>query len=207
MTSWKKLGIISASVGAGIVVLLAVIGLGIYWYYFHPRPARKWPDIRLSQIGITVTLSTKWSDGHLDYQFRASPITLTAVAEFDKAIHAMSQPPGFSVFLGDSDGFKLCTIPIDHLQDDLDAAGRTQSLSDDDKDFGCSLSEYSRASKWSVSWKYFPPVVIADAVPKSKGAAVGQTRSGNPPARYHEVQLDWKDNSRWRPPKKRYVEE
>jgi hypothetical protein len=170
MTSCKKLGIIRASVGAGVVVLLAAIGFGAYWYYFHPRPARKWPDIQLPQIGIKVMLSTKWRDGHLDYQFHVSPISPTAVAEFDKAIHAMSQPPGFSVFLGDSDGFKLCTIPIDHLQDDVDVTARTQSLSDDDKDFGCSLTEYNRASNWSVSWKYFPPVVIADVVPKSKDA-------------------------------------
>jgi len=155
----------------------------VYWYYSHPRPAREWAEIQLPQIGIKATLSTRWSDDYLHYQFHVSPTARTEIAEFDKAIQTKSQPLGFSVFLGDSDGFKLCTIRIydADLQRDLDEAGKTQGLSANGTDF-CSLGKYNQASKWSVSWEYFPTVVVADEVSIPKGATVGQPRSGKPPA-------------------------
>lgn len=101
--------------------------------------------------------ATRWSDGDLYYQFHVSPIIPAEVAEFEKAIQTKSQPLGFSINLGDSDGFKLCTIRIydADLLRDLDESGKTQGLSANGTGF-CSLGEYNRASKWSVSWEYFP---------------------------------------------------
>jgi hypothetical protein len=173
MTSWKKLATVGASVGAGIVALLAVIGLGVYWYYFHPRPARDWPDVEIAPLGFKTSLSTKWSGGHLNYQFRVSPISRThplpdlafgpeeETKAFNKAIQGKSQPFRFSVLLLDSAGFKLCTLRIadSDLQSEIDDAGKTKSLAANGSEtLYCSLGEYNQASSWNPTWEYFPTV-------------------------------------------------
>lgn len=108
--------------------------------------------------------ATRWSDGDLYYQFHVSPIIPAEVAEFEKAIQTKSQPLGFSINLGDSDGFKLCTIRIydADLLRDLDESGKTQGLSANGTGFCSSANTTEQASGASVG-NIFPKCIVTDA--------------------------------------------
>lgn len=158
---WKRLALIGASLGVGLAAVAALVGLNIHWYYSHPRPTRKWPDLDIRAYGLKVSLKTRWRDNALHYQLKISPLSRDGIDAFDASFRSLSEPLQLSLFLYDDAGFRVCLAPTDRsdVKHDLDDKGRIASLTVDATWVLCSYEHYRDSRKWNLAWKNLPTAV------------------------------------------------
>jgi len=154
MRTWKRLLLIAASIGAGLAIVAALLGLGTYWYYSHPRPTREWSERDIEAYGVKASLKTRWRDDALSYRLEVLPLNPDAIDAFDRSFRPLPEKLGFKLFLYDNSGFQLCSASIEKsdLAHDVDGHGKVVGLSVNATWPFCSYEHYKDASKWNLSW-------------------------------------------------------
>ena len=176
MRPWKRLVVIGLSIGAGISVLLALIG-GIYWWIeVRPTPPKTWPVLDIEAIGVHASLVTRWHEGRVEYQFRVWPLDPSLAEAFDKVANPnpptgagamfpwLAKPPdrSFTVHFYDSSDFEICNIPMVGLHPQVSGTGLTDAMVANDRSSSCSSSDYRNSQKRNISYQ-FPKLTAESA--------------------------------------------
>lgn len=162
MVLWKKLLLVGFAVGAGLVVALATIFGGLYWYGQRPSPSKDWPDMKIESLNLNAKLKTKWRGSSVQFQFVVAPASDEGKAPFHESLSRGASHDGVTIQFYDSSGFKLCEVPVSDtdFSRTVDEKGKLVALDVNSSGY-CSRGEYEDAEKWSLTWKTLP-----DAKPK-----------------------------------------
>jgi len=171
----------------------------------------EWPPITLEPLGdVELSLTTKWRDGRLLYQFNVDGYTPEIAAAKD-AGNADSE---WALRFLDEDGFETASVAVP-------VSGMTKSVIDQGKYGGLSTNsntlmsadEYRRAVTWSIAWSGFPepkppaPIAAVSMPPQAPVAAaskprpsppVAKPRPSSPMVRSKSDGPKWRDIKQWR---------
>ena len=146
------------------VVLLSLLGWGVYAYYQH-REAEKnaplatpkgWPAISVPALdNARFSLRTIWKDRRVSYQFRMTGYPKQVATTRDQHGPRSREDGTFTLTFLDQAGFKL----FDHK-----VLLREMALNVDDKgqgggleirgDFYTDADEYRSAASWELTWAF-----------------------------------------------------
>lgn len=165
-SSYRVFLLATAKIGLAIfvaVVALAILGISILFISKHientkNKPLTKmiisWPQIEISALkNAKVTLTTKWEDSLVYYQFNMSGYPA------EKEELPISKPSPFNstftiIFL-DENGFKIekKQIPIESMSKTINEHGYFIGLKANDS-FYMSADNYRKIKYWNITWHF-----------------------------------------------------
>lgn len=167
MDKLKSFFLGTAKIAAAIfitIIALAIVGWGVYSFSTYREEVKNaplgtpkvWSSINIGALGNSrLSLSTKWNDERMSYQFEMRGYPKSLAAQFESQHPYTIKEPGFTMTFLDKNGFKL-------FEEELPLSKTTRVVGNDGKPVGLaakgntyvSADSYRQAATWEVTWTF-----------------------------------------------------